>query len=447
MKRISFVLIMLITIFYSFNVNAKDTIVSMNKYEEERFTSIINGYDTEGKIDGLITGGYVLKEKLSVDDNEYNDYQAIVAKYIDNKLIWKYTYGKTKEDFLDCLNYSYDTEGKIDGYLLTVIETSDFNEESTNETIFIKLSLDGNEISQKQLSIGGQIRINKLITTYDGESNIDGYIATGNNDRTSYLIKLDKDLNVVWLREFPNEGVPNINFLDLSLVTKDKQIVGYAVIKEVIDGSNNKNIELLRYDITGENYSVITDLNKYDSYSLAEATDGFIVYGATSEVKLDKGDESYYLINYNSLNEDYWETIGESPLDKNKKVILLPIKKDKQIKEYLLLYSNNVDQSTEVVKISIEGEIKDKIKKIYDEYHSIEDFNFSNDILYLVGQVNCPKDDSCAYDSKSLYLISEEEKVIEVKDNDSKSVLIIIGVFFVLLIGIIFYKRKRKMVV
>ena len=44
MKKISFVLIMLVTMFYSFNVNAKDTVVSMNKYKEEKFNQILNTY-------------------------------------------------------------------------------------------------------------------------------------------------------------------------------------------------------------------------------------------------------------------------------------------------------------------------------------------------------------------------------------------------------------------
>ena len=68
---------------------------------------------------------------------------------------------------------------------------------------------------------------------------------------------------------------------------------------------------------------------------------------------------------------------------------------------------------------------------------------FTDNILYLVGQINCPKDDTCEYDSNSLFLISDEEKVIEVKDNDSKNILIITGIFIILIIGTVIYRKKR----
>ena len=117
--------------------------------------------------------------------------------------------------------------------------------------------------------------------------------------------------------------------------------------------------------------------------------------------------------------------------------------KDNIITEYLLLYSNNVDKSTEVVKIMADGTIKNKIKKIYDEYYTIEDFDFYNDVLYLVGQINCPKDDTCEYDSNSLFLTSDEEKVVEVKDNDSRNILIITGLFILLIVGTVLYRRRK----
>ena len=104
MKKSSFLIILLITIVYSFNVYAKDTVISLNKYSEEKFNFIEKAYDVEGKHTGYITGGHVLKETIELEDNKYNDYQAIVVKYDDkNKVEWKYLYGQTKEDYLDCL--------------------------------------------------------------------------------------------------------------------------------------------------------------------------------------------------------------------------------------------------------------------------------------------------------------------------------------------------------
>ena len=448
MKKSSFLIILLITIVYSFNVYAKDTVISLNKYSEEKFNFIEKAYDVEGKHTGYITGGHVLKETIELEDNKYNDYQAIVVKYDDkNKVEWKYLYGQTKEDYLDCLSYTYDAEGKIDGYLLVSLATSNVDEPNSNESVFIKLSLDGKEVSQKALNINNQVKINKIVTTYNNEGIVDGYIAIGNsNGNSSYLIKLDRELNIVWSRTTYKDNYEYVNYLDLTTITQDKKVIGYALLKELGKGNLEKEIKLFRYNLNGEEpVQIGDDFNKYSSYSLAEANDGFIIYGATPEVKLSKGDNSYYLINYNANNENYWETVGDSPLDKDKNVRLLPLKRDNEIKEYLLLYSNNIAKSSEIVKIKADGEIKDKIKKIYDEYYNITEFTFTNDVIYLVGQINCPKDDTCEYDSNSLFLVSDEEKVIEVKDNDSRNVLIIMGIFIIMIIGTILYRRKRTL--
>ena len=70
------------------------------------------------------------------------------------------------------------------------------------------------------------------------------------------------------------------------------------------------------------------------------------------------------------------------------------------------------------------------------------DFNFKGNVLYLVGQINCPKDDTCDYDANSLYLVSDEDKVIEVKDNTGRNIIIGFTIFILLIIGIVFLKKK-----
>ena len=64
-------------------------------------------------------------------------------------------------------------------------------------------------------------------------------------------------------------------------------------------------------------------------------------------------------------------------------------------------------------------------------------------ILYLIGQITCSKEDTCDYDSNSLFLISDEDKVIEVKEKDSKNILIVLGIITIILIIGIIYKRKK----
>ena len=65
--------------------------------------------------------------------------------------------------------------------------------------------------------------------------------------------------------------------------------------------------------------------------------------------------------------------------------------------------------------------------------------------LYVVGQINCTEEDACDYNKNSLLLISSEDKVIEVKDNDSKNILIVIGVFILLIVGTVFLKKKKRL--
>ena len=107
LKKIVFFIALVILIILSFYVvYAKDISYSMNKYDEETFNYIEKSYDSELKEDGYILGGNVLKEVIKVDDTTYNDYQVILVKYDKNdKLLWKYTYGNTSEDYIKYLTY------------------------------------------------------------------------------------------------------------------------------------------------------------------------------------------------------------------------------------------------------------------------------------------------------------------------------------------------------
>ena len=433
MKKVSLLLIIATLVFSCLNVNAKDSVISMNKYREENFLFIDDSYNKEGKVDGKIVGGYYLKE--GEEDSSSEDKQIILLKYNNNgKVIWTYSYGKTKEDYLDYLTYSYSSDGNIDGYLISMVETHDLGETSSNETIFIKVDLDGKFVSEKKLSLNKNIVINKMIPIRGERVE---YLLLGSNEEEGFVIKLDKDLNVIW------EENSKTTYKDITLIKDNNNIVGYALIKE-IQQEDKKVSSLVRYNLNGEEIKIIKDnLDEYNSYYLEEANDGFIMYGTTSLVKLKNGDTSYYIINYNSKDEDYFETSGDIYVNKDKKIILFPIIKDGKIKEYLLGYSNQKSKNLEIVRIAVDGEIKEKIKKIYDEYYTISDFTFKKNILYLVGQINCPEDDNCDYDSNSLLLISTEDKVIEVKDNDSKNILIITTIFIILICLGVFIKKKR----
>ena len=105
---------------------------------------------------------------------------------------------------------------------------------------------------------------------------------------------------------------------------------------------------------------------------------------------------------------------------------------------------NRKEAKTEVVQIDTDGTINKKIKKINNDYYDINNFYFKDDIIYLIGQINCPKDDTCEYDNNSLFLVSDEDKVIEVKENDSTTILIIITIIVSVLMSGIYLKKRKK---
>ena len=98
------------------------------------------------------------------------------------------------------------------------------------------------------------------------------------------------------------------------------------------------------------------------------------------------------------------------------------------------------------MKLDLDGTVKKKIKKIYSEYYDINDFDLLKGTLYIVGQINCPEDDTCEYDSNTLFLISDEDKVIEVKEEDNNSIILII-VGLILVIGIFALVKRKKVLV
>jgi len=395
-KKVLFILILFII--GIINVNAKDTVYSINKYKESKFTYIEKAYDLELKEDGYVLGGSFLKEKEE-DEEENNNYQVILVKYNKNdKVSWKYTYGDELEDHLNYLTYSYNDEGNINGYIIVT------------DSKVVRIDLEGKLIEEKDIE-GNIIKIIPV--------DKDGYISISNNS----LIKYNNIFDISWRRD--------INELkDITLVKEDNNIVGYIIIK---------GNELIRLGLDGYSDTLLDDISKYYTTHLEESNDGFILYGLTDEVKLKNDDYSYYLMKYKSNNEKD-EVIGDIPVNKEYDIKLL-LKKD----SYFMLYKNDSDKSYEIIKIDKDGLEKTKVKKINNNYYDFENFYTDGKTIYLIGQINCPEDEKCEYDNRNLYLVSDEDKVIEVKEKESTGIFIVLGILFILGIGFIFIKRKKKM--
>ena len=441
MKKNVAIIISIISILFIYNpdVYAKDSIFSLNKYNYEELNFIEESYNKKGNIDGMVSAGTYLKELVDVDDKEYEDYQVMLIKYNDTgRLEWKYSYGKTIDDRINALSYSYDEKGNIDGYLLVVPKTKNVNEETNNIPLFIIVDLEGKEKIIKESNLNNT-EINKIITF--SSSNKKEYILIGHKDIESkevgVIAKYDSNLNLIWEKEYNSDK--DTDLVDVTYTQDDNGIVNYIVVS-----NSDDNYKIIKFDDNGNFIKEIkNDFESGDSPHVATSKKGFVLYGITFEVKLKNNKTtSYYLEKYNLNEEKEWETIGNVATIPNSNLLLKEIIKDEKINEYLMMYRND-DTSIEIVKIDLEGNVIEKIKKIKNDYYEINSFNNKDRTIYFVGQIKCPKDDNCEYDSNSLFLISDEEKVIEVESSNNTNIIVFcIGVVSLIIISILIKKRK-----
>lgn len=447
MKKLEIFFFFIIVFFIGLiNVSAQDNVYSINKNDNEKFYYVIDTYNDKEEKDGNLLIGTFLKEEIEYNDQTFNNDQIMAIKYDDlGNIIWSYRYGKTSEDMLDTVTYTYDETGKINGYGILIPTSYNIEEEKQSGTTILKLSLDGKLIEEKKITDNNQ-RIEKIILA--NQNKTDGYIAVGyqeenNQKEKALLIRYDKDFNIIWTKDFSKEDNKDITYQDIAVIKKENNVVGYAIIKEITNLEDKKEKSIIAYNLEGEEDSLWNIPLDYESSYLEEANNGVIVYGITKDVKLEKGEASYYIINYLD-GEEEWESIGETPTLKNSKIKMLPVFKDNLIKEYLMMVQSNDNISTEIINTDEEGTFLKKIKKITTEYYDIESFNVRDNTIFIAGQINCPKDDTCDYDTNSLFLVSDEDKVIEVEDKASKNILLVITIIVLLGILVPFIRNKRK---
>ena len=438
MKKIVLLIISVISFFtYNINVYAKDTVYSLNKYNDEKLTIIDKSYNSKNEIDGFIVAGTYNKKDTEKEENP----QVIYAKmdtYGNTDWVHSYKSEDAVSSNISNILYLYNDENKINGYGL-IISIKDAND--TLKNIILKIDLKGKIIEEKSASIDDNIIISKLISVNNGE-----YIGIANSDDKAYLVKYDKDFNLVYKKEYQEDNVSSASYKDIVPIRKEDNISGYVTIVN-IKKNDLEQVKLINNDLDGNVVSTIKD--NFESNAdprLEMANDGFILYGITNELKLSNNKSTSYFINiYNSSLEEKNDSIGTTAIAKDKVLKLFPIKDDNnKIKEYLLLYINDNDSSIEIVKINMDGEEESKIKKINNSYYDITNFNACNDILYIIGQINCPKDDDCEYNNNSLFLISDQDKVIEVKQSDNNNIIIGTCVFVGLIVLLVVLRRIFK---
>ena len=433
------IMLILCIIMFSLTINtyAADTIYSLNKYSEEKFENIIKSYDEDNKQDGFITAGRVLKEKNIINNEEYSDYQIVLVKYsITGKVKWIFTYGKNDIDEIDSLTYIYDENNHVAGYLIAMNKSTDVDEQKENVSIFVKVDINGKLIEEKTTSLKENSRIKKIMPVVDQDYKLHSYVAIGESNNYPFIAKYDNNLNLVFVNEYE---LTNTKFNDIEIIRNKKTIDSYAI--SLVENNDKLVNKINRYDLEGNYVNTLTsNENSDDKINFLEDNNGIIIYGLTNEVKLTKEDElSYYIIKYDVNEETTWETIGNVSIDKNEELKLI-----NNYNEYLIMYTNNNDKSNEIVKIDIDGVIKSKDKKIKNDYYDITNFNIYNNTIYFIGQMKCPEDEVCDYNSNSLFLISDQDKVIEVQHKEASSISIVTILGIIVVIFIVLVRRKIK---
>ena len=447
MKKL-FIFVISLIMFISIDVFAMDTLFSINKYTEEDINFIEKSYDNEGNSDGFVVAGKYLNKKHEKGEVDFFDYQVMIVKYNKSgKIKWKLDYGKTCEDVIYDLDYSYDDDGNINGYLLLMNQTYDVeNKNKLDIPLLINIDLEGNLVGETiPFSDGREYVFNKLESIYSN-GKFENYVLSGykidNNNKVGLIAKLDNNFSIIWSSEYKESGYLNSNIYDIVCINKDNECDGYASLVTLEDEEYNRITKLIQFDKSGNYVRIVKeDFEEVDGPKLALSNNGFIIYGLTDEVKLKNNKfTSYYLVNYDSNFNSVWETVGDSFSKDTKYLVLYPVK-SKMVNNYLLMYKNSSDSSIEIVKINNEGILEEKVKKINNEYYDINNFISRKDVLYFVGNIKCPEYDNCGYVTNSLFLISTEDKVIEVKADDNENILLVSGIIVILLVLLIVLRK------
>ncbi len=435
MKRIVVLILSIFTLFTFSNVYAKDTVYSLNKYSKETFKNIEKSYNSKNEIDGyIIAGSYETKEEIK--DEKLSE-KVIIVKYDKaGNVLWTYTDDKAKEESSNTLGYTYDEDGKINGYFYTSTKTTEDNKRN----VIVKLNLNGKLVEEKTSSLEEDKEIIKLVPSFNNEKKCDGYIGIANSEEQASIIKYDKDFNLLWVKDYEE----NANYKDIEIINTNGEESGLITLVEL--KTEEKQLKLIKNDLEGNIEKTIKeDFEETDNPRLEKSDNGFIVYGYTSQLKLSNNKTtSYYLVTFNEEGEETNETVGNTPINLEKTLKLVPIIKENKLEKYLLLYTNDLDSSIEVVEINNQGVETKKIKKINNDYYNILNFASEDETLYIIGQIKCPEEDNCDYNDNSLLIISDEDKVIEVKESDNTSIIIASSIFIGLVVILVILKKFMK---
>ncbi|MBQ6135108.1 MAG: hypothetical protein IJI60_02200 [Bacilli bacterium] len=423
MKKLVWIVFTVVFLFYpSFYPSAKNIAYSLHKYSKEEFTHLEESYDENGIKDGILVGGNFQEE----GEEEEERTQFILIKYKKNgEKSWTYAHEDEVEAKMLDLDYTYNEEGQVDGYLLIVAKEDEETKEE--KTMFFKVSMNGELLSEKETPFP---KIKKILPiSIDGKA--EGYIAiTESTEQGSFLIHYNLECDLLWSK------VQDQELEDIAILYQEETPTSYMIMTQ-----KESEKSVIRTTIDGENpTTIIPNLQNQDS-SLMTVGNMLLIYGLTPDVKVEQEAYSYFLNQYDEEGNLIWESIGEIPINHEHRINLF-YKENK----FFFCYQNQVDKSYEVITLDQEGLYEKKVKKIPNSYYEIKDFMVVDDVLYFVGKIHCFADDNCDYVENSLFLISDEDKVIELeKKENTNIVLAFLILIFILFLTIMLSRKQRKL--
>ena len=213
------------------------------------FSTIIPAYSADGIIDGYIVTANLGDKVLMV---EYN---------LDLVAINKEDGGSPEVAF-NMVDYSYDENGNIDGYIY-LAEVFSFSTYSVDALVY-KYDLEMKIVWKNSVASYRVDSYSGVVPSYKNGA-IDGYILTGytyNNGVTEFIQKIDLNGNIIWTKNIVLKD-SKYSVTDVSLAYEDNKPVGViAVAKTSNISADNEYGVIARISFDGEieNVQEITNL-------------------------------------------------------------------------------------------------------------------------------------------------------------------------------------------
>jgi hypothetical protein len=179
--------------------------------------SITNSYDSEGNIDGYLAVGSFQSTDIAGLTNLGGDDSRIIKVDLEGNLVWQKNYGGSGSDYFSSVINSYDSNNKIDGYI-TVGQTrstdiSGIVIAGSADGIMVKYDLDGKVVWQKNYASNNLAGYNDIILAYDNDGKVaNGYVVVGYDNLKGIVVKYDLAGNVVLTGDYLHDKMYNTDY-------------------------------------------------------------------------------------------------------------------------------------------------------------------------------------------------------------------------------------------